>query len=84
MSRHTVLGWVLVSGEFGPGEYDQLGFLRIQFDSPFAWHTTLPNLEGPVAKVLLQYVHLSRKPIVQYHQRTGIVSFVCGVVLEGR
>ena len=53
MSRHTVLGWVLVSGEFGPGEYDQLGFLRIQFDSPFAWHTTLPNLEGPVAKVLL-------------------------------
>ena len=26
MSRHTVLGWVLFSGEYGPGEYDQLGF----------------------------------------------------------
>ena len=24
MSRHTVLGWVLLSGEFGPGEYDHL------------------------------------------------------------
>ena len=42
------------------------------------------HIEGPVVKDLLQYVHLSCNPHVQYHQRTGIVSFVCGVVLEGR
>ena len=64
MSRHTVLGWILFFffffffGEYGHGEYNHLGFFRdlISFS---IWHTTLPSLEGPVAKILLQNVRLS-------------------------
>ena len=29
------------------------------------------------------YISSNRKPIAKYHQRTGTVSFVCGVVLGG-
>ena len=30
-----------------------------------------------------RWTSLSWKPVVQYHQRTGTVSFVCGAALEG-
>ena len=38
MSRHTVLGWVLFSGECGPGEYGQLGFLGFSLILHLAHH----------------------------------------------
>ena len=45
-----------VSGQRGPGEYDDLSFFQdlVLF---FIWHTTLPTFVGPYPKVLLQIGH---------------------------
>ena len=76
MFRHTVLDWVLF---FWRGNWLDLENMITLFFSGFS--LTL-HLEGPVAKVLLQNKQ-RRRPIVQYPPRIGIVSFVCGAVLEG-
>ena len=63
MSHHSFrLGSAFLARLDGPREYDHLGFFGNQFHFS-NWHTTLPSLEGPVEKVLLQNVRLSESPL---------------------